>query len=158
MEYSEKACCIISGRNVTQKQVERAKDALRQEVDQAMEDGYTRFLCGFGEGTDQQFAAMVAERVREDGNIRLEAAITYRNHLTRLQAQPEARRLLEACHVVHVLRESYSPKVFMERNRYLLRNSKRVIASYTGFETDGTLVTIRQAYAQNKEVREIQLI
>lgn len=45
----------------------------------------------------------------------------------------------------------------MQRNRFMVLQSRRVIAVYDGRERGGTLSTIRCAQRQNREVRIIQI-
>ena len=39
---------------------------LRREVEEAIAEGYTRFISGFAEGVDLMFAAIVAEQMEQD--------------------------------------------------------------------------------------------
>lgn len=56
-----KTCCVTGHRNIPMEKQETVEARLRREVSQAIEEGYSRFLSGFAEGTDLLFAAIVAE-------------------------------------------------------------------------------------------------
>ena len=45
----------------------------------------------------------------------------------------------------------------MERNRYMVSQSQRVIAVYDGREKGGTLFTMRHAHAMGRDVRVISI-
>ena len=59
-----KTCCVTGHRDISEKQGDYVKQALRHEILSAIEDGYTRFISGFAEGVDLMFASIVAECVR----------------------------------------------------------------------------------------------
>ena len=65
--------------------------------------------------------------------------------------------LLHACNVVKVVCEAYAPSCFMQRNRYMARESQRIIAVYDGRDHGGTLFTLRYAHTLGKEVRVIRI-
>ena len=57
-----KVCCVTGHRDIPTDRAVYVEQALRREVLAAIEDGYTRFISGFAEGTDLMFAAIVAEQ------------------------------------------------------------------------------------------------
>lgn len=58
---NEKTCCFTGHREIPEDKSAYVEAMLRKAVDEAIEDGYTRFISGFAEGTDLMFAAIVAE-------------------------------------------------------------------------------------------------
>ena len=72
-----KVCCVTGHRSIPAERIDYVKQALRREVLAAIEDGYTRFISGFAEGTDLMFAAIVAEEMEHRPELFLEAAIPY---------------------------------------------------------------------------------
>ena len=60
----EKTCCITGHREIPAGRAAYVERALALEIDRAIEDGFTCFLTGFAEGTDQLFARLVLERAR----------------------------------------------------------------------------------------------
>ena len=50
-----KVCCVTGHRDIPTDRAVYVEQALRREVLAAIEDGYTRFISGFAEGTDLMF-------------------------------------------------------------------------------------------------------
>lgn len=46
---------------------------------------------------------------------------------------------------------------YMNRNRYMVQKSERVIAVYDGGDKSGTLFTMKYAYMLERDVHEIQI-
>ena len=128
---------------------------LRREVRAAIEDGYTRFISGFAEGTDLMFAAIVAEEMQHHPELFLEAAIPYAGRIKTKNQQ--FHELLRACNGVKIVCKEYEHSCFMQRNRYMAGESQRVIAVYDGRDRGGTLFTMRYAHTLGKEVRVIRV-
>lgn len=76
----------------------------------------------------------------------LEAAIPYAGRLK--TKDKEFHRLLTACDGVKVISDRYVPSCYMNRNRYMVAQSQRVIAVYDGRDKGGTLFTLRDAHVQ----------
>ena len=149
----EKACCVTGHRNISADCIPYVEQALRREILSAMEDGYIRFISGFAEGVDLMFASIVAEEKTHDPKLFLEAAIPYAGRLNTRNQQ--FHELLRACNGVKVTCETYVPSCFLQRNRYMLHQSQRVIAVYDGRKYGGTFSTIRYASAIGRDVRTI---
>lgn len=151
----EKTCCVTGHRDISSEKIGGVREALKQEIERAIAQGFTTFLSGFAQGADLYFAELVMEQIERHPHLRLEAAIPYAN---RLKSRDAAfQKCLQACQAVHVQQETYSTDCFMNRNRYLVSRSSRVIAVYDGRETGGTLFTMRYAHATGKEIREIRI-
>ena len=45
-----KSCCVTGHRDIPQQELNSVMEKLRNEVDAAIADGYTRFISGFAEG------------------------------------------------------------------------------------------------------------
>lgn len=138
MEAETKTCCITGHRDIPAEKKEFVEEALRKEVAAAIEDGYTRFISGFAEGADLMFAAVVAEAKKENDGLFLEAAIPYAGRLK--TKDKEFHRLLAACDGVKVISDHYVPSCYMNRNRYMVAQSQRVIAVYDGRDKGGDAV------------------
>ena len=151
----EKTCCVTGHRKLPQEKRPEVEAALKQEILAAIEDGYTRFLCGFAEGADLMFAALVAELKTQTPGLRLEAAIPY---LTRLYGQDRAfHDLVAACDDMKIISEKNTRGCYHARNRYMVDESSRVIAVHDGRENGGTWYTINYANKHKKEVRTIRI-
>lgn len=150
-----KVCCVTGHRDIPAERIAYVEQQLRREVLEAIEAGYTRFISGFAEGTDLMFAAIVAEQKKRHPELFLEAAIPYAGRLKTRNKQFQA--LLQACDGIKVICQEYTPSCFMQRNRYMVRESQRVIAVYDGRNHGGTLFTMRYAHALDREIRVIRI-
>lgn len=150
-----KTCCATGHRDIPDDQIEQVKQALAQEIEKAVQDGYQTFLSGFAKGADLLFAQCVIEARQQHPDLFLEAAIPYPGRLKRLTAKEKA--LLESCNKVSVICSAYSRNCYLLRNRYMVHRSSLVIAVYDGRETGGTAQTLRFAHSRAKEVRTIQI-
>lgn len=151
----EKTCCVTGHRDIPAGQVERVKEALRREAEQAVRDGYTRFISDFAEGVDLWFAEIVAKLRKENPELRLEAAIPYRKRLAALGKKEHTKKLLGECTDIGIISEEYAPGVYMKCSRFMVQQSDRVIAVYDGREKGGTVTAMRFAHVNRKELREI---
>lgn len=152
-----KACCVTGHRDIPADQVEYVKHELNKEIENAIAEGYTRFISGFAEGVDQYFAEIVAQKMETNESIRLEAALPYRSRYFKLMEDDHTKDLLAACTDLSIISEKYAPNVYMVRNRYMVKCADRVIAVYDGRDKGGTVSTIRLAHIQRKQIREIPL-
>lgn len=150
-----KICCVTGHRAIPEALTEQVRQALIQEVEKAIQDGFTYFISGFAEGTDLLFAEIVLEKQKEHDAVQLEAAIPYRNRYLKLMKAEHTKAMLENCCHVEIVSENLASNVYMKRNRYMVDRSDRVIAVYDGRETGGTVATIRLAHSKRKELREI---
>ena len=150
-----KTCCVTGHCNIPANKINYVKHELRREIQAAIEDGYTRFISGFADGADLLFAAIVAEEKQRNPALSLEAAIPYQGRIR--TTNKEFQRLFLVCDRVTVIRESYIPSCYMERNCYMVDYSQRVIAVYDGRKYGGTFSTIRYASAIGRDVRAIRI-
>lgn len=152
---SEKTCCVTGHRDIPAEQTEYVKKSLLCEIDKAIADGYTKFISGFAQGTDQYFVEIVSEKKKENPDLQLLAAIPYKGRMLSLIKNEKTRILLEECAEIKVMMEEYRPSVYWFRNLYMVKRSKRVIAVYDGRKRGGTYRTM--CYANEME-RELRLI
>ena len=101
------------------------------------------------------FARLVDMRRKEYPDIFLEAALPYAGRIKQLTRDEKDR--LSKCDGIKIICEKYNPGCFMQRNRYLVHSSSRVIAVYDGREKGGTLQTIRFARVNEKDLRIIEI-
>ena len=113
-----KACCVTGHRDIPADKIEYVKAKLKEEIEQAIADGFTTFITGMAEGVDFLFAEMVIEQKAQHPDLFLEAAIPYRNRLK--STDPLFRKCFEGCNGVHIQQEEYSSDCFMNRNRYMV--------------------------------------
>lgn len=151
----EKTCCVTGHKDLPSEQMETVKAGLRREIEKAVADGYTEFMTGFSDGVEQCFVEIVAEMKKEYPKLRLTAVLPYQKRMDTLQARKRTKSLLDACSEITVIQEEYEPSVYSRRNRYMVKQSGRVIAVYDGREKGGTVKMIRLAHIMRKELREI---
>ena len=147
-------CCVTRHRDIPSNRVEVIWAKLRQEVLNAISEGYTHFISGFAAGTDLIFAEVVAD-LKDKNAITLEAAIPYPGRLN--TPDTTFHRLIKECDMVKVHSALYSKSCYMVRNRYMVDSSALVIAVHDGRKTGGTAATIRYARKSECVVREINL-
>jgi len=126
----KKTCCIIGDRDIPAGRADFIKQELRREIEEAIAEGYTRFISGFGKGAELYFAEIVAEKRLENKDIRLEAAIPCRSRLAGLMRNDAARKLLLSCTEIGVYGEKCTPDAYLRRDSYLARTCGRMIAIY----------------------------
>ena len=149
-----KSCCVTGHRELDPLKIEPIKQALRNAILEAINDGYTHFISGFAEGIDLYFADIVAE-MKEENDLFFEAAIPYRNRIK--TKDKDFQRLITQCNAVGVHSEEYSPRCYLIRNPFMVQSSDLVITVYDGREKGGTLSTMRYAHAMEKEVKVISI-
>lgn len=152
---STKACCVTGHRDIPADKVEYVKTKLKEEIERAIADGFTTFISGMAEGVDLLYAELVIKQKTQHPELFLEAAIPYRNRLN--TSDTLFRKCLAGCNGIHVQQEEYNRDCFMNRNRYMVALSSRVIAVYDGRDSGGTLFTMRYAHTMEREVREIRI-
>ena len=108
---AEKTCCVTGHRDIPEARIAYVEQELRREVEEAIAEGYTRFISGFAEGVDLMFAAIVAEQMEHRPELFLEAAIPYAGRLKTKNQQ--FQKLLRACKGVKVVCQEYAPSCFM---------------------------------------------
>lgn len=151
----EKTCCVTGHRDIPSDKLDYVERELRRELAEAIADGYTHFLSGFAEGVDLLFAALVVEEKARHTELFLEAALPYAGRLK--TKDKRFHELLRLCDRIKVESQTYAPSCYMERNRYMVNQSQRVIAVYDGREKGGTLFSMRYAHTLSRDVRVISI-
>ena len=124
------------------------KARIFDEVKRAVDEGYTRFICGMALGADFYFAEAVLQLKREH-NLILECALPYHAQAEKWSEQFQKRHadILDRAQVITVLSDGYTPYCMHVRNRYMVDKSTRLISlCYT--DSGGAFATIK--YAQKK--------
>ncbi|UWG96537.1 DUF1273 domain-containing protein [Dehalobacter sp. DCM] len=126
---------------------------LYTETEAAIKDGYTRFICGFAMGSDTYFAeAVIALRERYP-EITLEAALPCETQADRWPEMDRDRyfKLLTQCDKEIYISRQYHKGCYLERNRYIVNASQRLIAVYDG-QFGGTMATVNRARVKKLEL------
>lgn len=131
----------------------RLKKTIYKETEAAIKDGFTHFICGFALGSDTYFAEAVLDLRDRYPDITLEAALACE---TQASHWPEKERdkyfkLLARCNLETYISRSYSKDCYLERNRYIVYRSNRLISVYDG-KFGGTMYTVNRAKACKLEL------
>ncbi len=97
----------LEHRNLTAREINRVKAALRWEIEKAIADGFNCFMSGFAEGVDQYFAEVVLKLKKSHLALELIAVIPYQKRLVSLREKKVTYEMLECCADVVVIREEY---------------------------------------------------
>lgn len=151
----EKICCVTGHRDIPADKMEYVARQLEQEVELAIQEGYTHFISGFARGADLLFAQAVAAQKDKGAKLVLEAAIPYRGRL--YNREKGFRQLLGRCDRITVVSEEYFPGCYMRRNRYMVDKARRVVAVYDGRKGGGTGATVAYAQKISRQLRVIRL-
>lgn len=147
--------CIIGHRKIAEDKLGYVREQLQCEVEKAIEDGFTTFLCGMADGVDLEFGAIVAAKKKTHPGLFLEAVIPYTGRAE--TENPMFKEVLAQCDGTTVLSREYHPDCYYNRNRYLVEYSQRVIAVFDGNEKSGTAQTMRLAAEAKRDLRVIDI-
>lgn len=166
MDQREKSCCFTGHRieklpwrnNENDPRCldlkKRIADALRAAVDA----GLTHFICGMATGCDMYFCEAALALREERPEVTVEAAVPW-NGQADAWSDPLRRRhsrLVEDCDFLTLVQHEYTPDCLMRRNRYMVDNSRMIIAAYAGTPGD-TMSTLLYAMRQALEIVELPI-
>ena len=112
---------------------------LGQEIDQAIEDGFTTFISGMAKGVDICAAELVLKRRVSDARLKLICALPYENFGLHWSTSWTDRyvEVIRHADLVRCISQEFSYSTYQRRNEWMVDHSGRVIAVYTG-ESGGT--------------------
>ena len=116
------------------------RQKLESEIIRAYNEGARYFLSGMADGVDLYAAEAVLRLSAKLKEIKLVAVFPYGRGDSRRKKRCAGR----AFRVVS-LHESYTPSCYMDRNRFLVRHSSRLICGFSGDAASGTGATMRMA-------------
>ncbi len=154
MEFM-KSCCVTGPREIPGDKAEYVKQELRHEIEQAIMDGFTRFLSSMLNNVDLDFAAIVVEKMKENPELSLEAVIPYADRMK--SKDKRLQKLMQQCSAVKIISQERDRDCYFARNRYLIENSARVIAVSDGGQKSDTAQMLRMAAAKELESRIIDI-
>lgn len=150
-----KSCCVTGPREIPMEKIEYVRQALRLEIEQAIADGFTGFLSDMDEGTNLEFAMIVAEKKKEIPELFLEAVYP---HAGRMKAKnKQVRELMSQCSSFKLISQDYNRDCQFAANRYLLESAQRVIAVSDGNLKGSTAQILRMAAPKELEIRVLPL-
>ena len=150
-----KKCCVTGHREIKPRRMNYVRAELRAAIKEAIEDGFSYFICGFAPGADMIFAELIVELQTKNPQIQLEAALPYETWFGRRNLDDKA--ILERCCQVKAHSPSYTKSCFLIRNHYMVNHCERVIAVYDGREKGGTVNTMRYATLLERDIRVIKV-
>ena len=130
-------------------------EALEKEIDIAIEQGVTHFICGNALGVDTWAAELVIKKKQSNPGLTLEIAVPFTGHN---DCNAEVTAVQAASDLVHVVSSATNmAAAYHERNRYMVDSSDTLIAvyDYRSNQKGGTLNTLNYAKKQKKTVSQI---
>lgn len=157
-----KTCCIAGHQDIPHDKIDFIKTRLREEIEQAVEDGYTHFINTFTGRASLYGAEIVADIISRNPAISMEAALIDVEHSNRLLEDKQALPLLMVCNIIgkHVDQETTGGT--LRCNRFIANQANRIIVVYQDKEhdevnNDGTVQLMRFAHILELEERIINL-
>ena len=106
-----KTCCVTGHREIAKDKINDVYKKLEQEIQEAIDDGFTRFISGFALGSDLMFMEILVKKKDKFPNLILEAALPYANRVN--EGGQKLKSLLNACDHVEILCQEYKPSCYM---------------------------------------------
>ena len=140
--------------NENDNRVTELKSVLSRVIDTAIADGYMDFYCGMARGIDTFAAEILIEKMKENPMINIHAALPCPEQQLGWTEKEKERfnNILRYTKTKTVISPMYTETCMLSRNRFMVDNSERVIAVWTGFFRGGTAYTVRYAKKENKEI------
>ncbi|MGN0695157.1 MAG: SLOG family protein [Oscillospiraceae bacterium] len=135
------------------------KSMLRQQIIDAINDGYDTFITGMAAGVDMWAAEIVEELMNGNCSLKLYGAYPFRDYDIRYKNDEEIRLTRKiASHATDIIyvSESYRSGCMFERNRFMADRSSRMIAVIGDYKT-GTGYTVRYAKKMGLDVRILDI-
>ncbi|MCM1217189.1 MAG: DUF1273 domain-containing protein [Roseburia sp.] len=130
------------------------KQLLRTEISGLIEAGTTNFLSGMALGTDIWCAELVLTFREINSKVKLHCILPCREQPDKWATEDQLRYLdvlQQADSIVYVNRE-FKKNCMLERNRFLVEHSSKLLAVYNGEYRGGTAATVRYAEKLRREI------
>ena len=153
--YNNRVCCFTGHRsqklpwgfNEQDKRCKKMKERLYLEIEKAIKDGYTIFLCGMALGFDIICAETILQFKVKYKSIKLIGAIPCKNQDCKWNNEQKIRyrKLIKQLDDIRCIHDEYNGhECMLERNNYMVNNSSKMIALFNGLP-GGTKKTIDYA-------------
>ena len=131
---------------------------LDKEIQEAVDDGYTKFISGMQRGVDVWAAESVLKLRNEGRPIQLIAASAFRGMEKQWNQewQERYRKILASAGEVHNISDLPGRQAFFAWNHWMADRASRLLAVFTGVP-GGTPEMIRYAETHGLEIRSISL-
>lgn len=118
-----------------------------------IEEGYVTFLCGMAAGFDMIAAETVLKLKKTFPQLKLIACVPCEGQSRYFSAEDKKRyaSILQDCDEVRVLSDKYFRGCMQARDRYMVDNSRLLIA-YKRVNEGGTYYTLKYALSLNKRI------
>lgn len=165
MNYSLGATCCFTGhrpeffpwgRDERSQEFGILRSRLDDAIEEAIEKGAHRFICGNALGIDTWAAEVILEKKSAGKDIALEIAVPFEGHNGHLE---RVRQVQAAADWVHVVSDVRSRRdAFFERNEYMVEESGMLIAAYDPelSKPGGTVRTYRYAQRLGRDIALIR--
>lgn len=130
------------------------KEALRAEIEKAIQRGYRTFLSGMALGFDMICAETVLDLKKQYGDVQIIGALPCKTQDSQWIEKERKRyqKLLKRLDGIRCIYDEYiGAECMLERNRFMVDNSSLLIALFNGLP-GGTKSTIDYAKKQGLEV------
>lgn len=165
MQIKERSLCFTGHRSEklpkTEKEMEKQKVRLWQEIDKAVEHGIDTFYFGACYGFDLLCADFVAKRKRvikisDPKSIKLIAVIPFEEQAAKWRESDREiyYDTLPLCDEVITLHTHYKRGCYHARNRYIVDRCSKMICYYDG-GIGGTAYTVNYAKTNGLEITNI---
>lgn len=155
-------CCFTGHRpehlgrltNKNSKEYAQLYSTLSALIEQSIADGYTDYYCGMARGIDTMAAEIILEKRAVYPDLKLHAALPCPNqHKNWPQKDKDNfEKLLAQCSSKTVISPIYTDSCMLNRNRFMVDCSQRVIAVWNGCFRGGTAFTVRYAKQRQREI------
>lgn len=152
----ERTACFAGHRRLPEPLIRPLRIALARRIGEYARRGIDHFLCGGAVGFDQLAGFAALDAMAEHPRIRLHLILPCANQDERWPSEAKRRYadLIRLASDARVLSERYYEGCMLERNRYLIANSARVIA-YRSRAHSGTGHTLKLAEREGLAIENL---
>lgn len=132
---------------------EKIRNELESKIIDAINEGYNYFITGMALGIDMLAGEIVLELKSSYPFIKLECAIPCETQTLRWldESKEKYDNIISKADKITILSKFYFNGCMQARNKYMVDNSKKMIAIFDGSD-GGTKQTIEYAISQNKDI------
>ncbi len=153
-----KTCCFTGHRPEKLRGTEEnIKSRLAEEIQNAINDGFTTFITGMALGVDTWAAQEVMRQKSANSDIKMICAVPFKGveKNRTLEEQALFNAILNDADMVDYICTKYQYWVFQARDRWMVDHAARVIAVFNG-TPGGTAITVNIAKEKNREIVMIE--
>jgi len=142
------------GYDESHKDCPRLKTVLREYIEMLITRDVTTFYSGLALGIDAWAASIVLDIKANNPKAQLHAAIPFKAQADSwsLEQQKNYHDLLDQCDYSTIINEKYTRSCYFVRNRFMVDNSKYLLAVYDGGMKGGTAYTTKYALTKKREI------